>query len=64
MKLAYTVSKEKGSSRYYAHEIGCRNSPLDGSAGDKKRALHAAADAQGVPFKEFMKLWRKAGLDA
>ena len=62
MKLAYTVSKEKGTSRWYAPAVGFPNIPciIDGSPtfGTKKDALHNAANMQGLPYKEYMALRR------
>ena len=56
MKITYTVSKEKGGM-YYAHAVGFPNVPLFGSfSKSKKAALHTAADAMGLPYKEYMKL--------
>lgn len=62
MKLAYTVSKEKGTSRWYAHAVGFPHIPcmIDGSPtfGTKKDALHNASLMQGIPYKEYMRLRR------
>lgn len=58
MELKYTVSKEKGG-QYYVHFVGNPNIPLAGSYGDKKKALHFAANAQGITYKEYMKLRKK-----
>ena len=62
MKVTYTVSKEKGSNRYYAHKVGFPNIPVvseRGTFGTKKDALHIAADSMGLPYKEYMALRRK-----
>jgi len=61
MTLQYTVSKERGSSRYYAHRTGEPHLPVPGSFGSKKKALHTAADLQGVLYREYMQIRRKAG---
>ena len=64
MELTDTVSKEKGSNRYYAHMIGFPNIPViseRGTFGTKKNALHIAADSMGLPYKEYMTLRRKKG---
>ena len=66
MELTYTVSKEKGSNRYYAHKIGFPNIPVmseRGTFGTKKEALHTAADSMGLPYKEYMALRRKGRVD-
>lgn len=59
--MIYTVSKERGSSRWYVHPVGDPKAAVPGSAGDKKRALHIAADYEGVSYKEYMALRRKKG---
>lgn len=61
MKITYDVAKEKGSSRYFAHAVETPHIPVIGSLGDKKHALHVAADCMGISYKEYMKLRRKAG---
>ena len=60
MKLGYTVSKEK-CGQWYCHQVGFPHIPCFGSFGDKKHALHFAADACGLPYKEYMKLRQKGG---
>lgn len=64
MKLTYTVSKEKGSSRWYAHKVGFPNIPAMSERGTKKNALHIAADSMGLPYKEYMEIRRKDGENA
>ena len=67
MKLTYTVSKEKGSSRWYAHKVGFPNIPVmseRGTFGTKKNALHIAADSMGLPYKEYMEIRRKDSANA
>lgn len=59
MTLEYTVSKEKGSSRYYAHQVGEPGKPIPGTYGTNKKALHAAAQLQGLDYKDYMRLHRK-----
>lgn len=64
MKLAYTVSKVKGSNQWCAHKVGFPYIPVMSERGtfvDKKTALHIAADSMGLPYKEYMQLRRKAG---
>lgn len=66
MKLTYTVSKEKDSNRWYAHQVGFPNCPVmseRGTFGTKKNALHIAADMEGLDYREYMKLRRKGGTD-
>lgn len=60
MKLGYTVSKEKGG-QWYCHQIGFPYVPVFGSFGDKKKALHVAAEMCGLPYKEYMQLRQKGG---
>lgn len=60
MKLAYTVSKEKGG-QWYCHQTGFPGIPCAGSFGDKKHALKFAADSMGLPLKEYMKLRKQQG---
>ena len=45
MSITYDVSKQKGSSRWYPHKIETPKVPA-GPLGDKKQALHAAADEE------------------
>lgn len=65
MKLAYTISKAKGSDKWYAHAVGFPKCPcmIDGcnTFGTKKEALHNAALMMGLPYKEYMQLRRKSG---
>lgn len=56
----YDVSKQKGSSRWYPHKIETPKVPA-GPLGDKKQALHAAAELMGVSYPEYMELRRKKG---
>lgn len=63
MELKYAVSKEKGG-QYYVHPVGYPNVRLPGSHGDKKKALHFAADAHGIPYKEYVKLRKKEEANA
>lgn len=62
MTLTYTVSKEKGSSRWFCHQVGSKI-PVPGSYGDKKKALHIAAEMNGLPFKQYLKERKKEGGD-
>lgn len=62
MKITYDVSKEKGSNRWYAHQVGFPYIPVfseRGTFGTKKNALHIAADCMGLPYKEYMQLRKK-----
>lgn len=60
MVLEYTVSKQKGSSMYYVHRTGEteRLSPLFPT---KKKALHEAAEMQGIEYTRYMKIRRRDG---
>jgi hypothetical protein len=64
MKLTYTVSKEKGSNRWYAHKVGYSYIPciIDGcpTFGTKKEALHNAAMMMGLSYKDYMSVRRKS----
>jgi hypothetical protein len=53
--MEYTISKEKGSSRYYVHLEGDKT-PIPGTYGTKKQALHKAAFFNGMGYKEYMKV--------
>lgn len=58
VNITYDVSKQKGSSRWYPHKV---ESPkvAAGPLGDKRQALHAAADLMGVSYKDYMDMRRK-----
>lgn len=49
MSITYDVSKQKGSSRWYPHKIETPKVPA-GPLGDKKQALHAAAELMRVNY--------------
>lgn len=55
----YIVTKVRGSDRWYAHLKG-ESVPICLPMA-KKKALHIAAGAMGLSFKEYMKLYRKEG---
>ena len=59
MVLEYTVSKEKGSSQYYVCRVGEENVPLSRRYTTKKKALHKAAEMQGVAYDLYMKIRRR-----
>lgn len=62
MKLVYTVSQEKRSGLWYAHMIGFSYIPVHswrGVFGTKKQALKIAAEKQGLPYEDYMRLRRK-----
>lgn len=61
MILKYTVSKQKGSSRYYVHEVGSKE-PIPGTLGTKKQALHRAAKMNDLDYKDYMKVRRRDGV--
>ena len=54
MVLEYTASKEKGSSRYYVCRVGEEKTPLSRYYTTKKKALHKAAEMQGIDYKKYM----------
>jgi hypothetical protein len=60
--MEYTISKEKGSNRYYVHRIGDKT-PILYTYGTKKQALHKAAYLNGVSYKEYLKLRKQDGSD-
>lgn len=60
MTIAYDVSKQKGSNRYYAHKTGTPKTPA-GLLMDKKAALHYAADLCGMSYRDYMDMRRKQG---
>lgn len=61
MILKYTVSKQKGSSRYYVHEVGSKE-PIPGTLGTKKQALHRAAKMNDLDYKDYMRVRRRDGV--
>jgi len=61
MILKYTVSKQKGSSRYYVHEVDCKE-PIPGTLGTKKQALHRAAKLNDLDYKDYMRVRRRDGV--
>lgn len=62
MVLEYTVSKEKGSSQYYVCRVGEENVPLTRRYTTKKKALHKAAEMQGIEYKQYMRIRRRDGV--
>ena len=62
MVLKYTVSKEKGSSQYYVCRVGEENVPLTRRYTTKKKALHKAAEMQGIEYKQYMRIRRRDGV--
>lgn len=63
MVLEYTVAKEKGSSQYYVCRVGDEKTPLTRKYTTKKKALHKAAEMQGLEYKLYMKIRRRDGAD-
>jgi hypothetical protein len=63
MVLEYTVSKEKGSSQYYVCRVGEEKIPLTRRYTTKKKALHKAAEMQGLEYKQYMRIRRRDGAD-
>lgn len=60
MNNTYDVSKQKGSSRWYAHLTETPKVPASRLT-DKKTALHYAAELMGMPYKDYMDWRRKKG---
>lgn len=60
--LEYTVSKEKGSSQYYVCRVGEESVPLSRRYTTKKKALHKAAEMQGIEYKNYMCIRRRDGV--
>ncbi len=54
----YDISKQKGSSRWYAHLVETPKIPASRLT-DKKTALHDAAALMGISYKEYMNLRRR-----
>ena len=59
MVLEYTVSKEKGSNQYYVCRVGKERIPLTPRFTTKKKALHKAAEMQGIAYELYMKIRRR-----
>lgn len=62
MVLEYTVAKEKGSSQYYVCRVGEEKTPLTRRYTTKKKALHKAAEMQGIDYKNYMRIRRRDGV--
>lgn len=62
MVLEYTVAKEKGSSQYYVCRVGEEKTPLTRRYTTKKKALHKAAEMQGIEYKLYMAIRRRDGV--
>lgn len=56
--MKYTVDKEKGG-QWFCHPVDSMN-PVQGSFGDKKKAVSTAAKMNGMTVKEFLKERKKA----
>ncbi len=60
MKRTYTVSMDKNSGLWYAHQVGFPYIPCmiseRSTFGNKNYALHNAAIMMGLTYKEYMKL--------
>lgn len=61
--LEYTVSKEKGSNQYYVCRVGEEKIPLTRRYTTKKKALHKAAEMQGLEYKQYMRIRRRDGVE-
>lgn len=62
MVLEYTVTKEKGSSQYYVCRVDEEKTPLTRRYTTKKKALHKAAEMQGLEYKQYMCIRRRNGV--
>ena len=60
MVLKYTISKEKGSHRYYVHSVD-DPTPIPNTYGNKKQALHKAARLNDLDYKDYMRVRRRDG---
>lgn len=60
MNNTYDVSKQRGSSRWYAHLTETPKVPASRMA-DKRTALHDAAGLMGMSYKDYMDWRRKKG---
>lgn len=56
MTMIYSVEKEKGTTRYRILKNGC---PMKETYKDKKKALKAAAELEGLTLKDYMR-YRKS----
>ena len=61
MRLRYTVSKEPAGCGYYVHKVYEPHNPIPGGYGTKREALGKAAELQGLTYKTYMQIRRKAG---
>jgi hypothetical protein len=62
MALEFTVCKQKGSSQYYVCKVGEEKTMLSRLYATKKKALHYAAELEGMNYKEYMNCRRKDGV--
>lgn len=60
-QVLIAVSKQKGSSRYYVHEVGSKE-PIPGTLRTKKQALHRAAKMNDLDYKDYMRVRRRDGV--
>ena len=63
MVLEYTIVKEKGSSHYHVCRVGEEKTPLTGTYPTKKKALHKAAEMQGIDLKRYLQIRRRDGVN-
>lgn len=64
MEIEYTVFSEKGSSRYYVCRVGEEKTPLSRYYTTKKKALHKAAEMQGIDYKKYMAIRRRDNVNS
>ena len=60
MILTYTIQKVKGSKRYKV--VSVKDGATMGEYKNKKDALHAAADLQGIDYRMYMRIRRRDGV--
>lgn len=63
MRLSYTVSQDTNTKLWYVHRLGLSYIPVMAEEGTffktKRKALHVAANYQGLPYNEYMMLRRE-----
>ena len=57
--LEYIVLKQKGSSQYCVFRSGEEKTPLSKPYPTKKKAMHKAAELEGIDYKQYTTIRRK-----
>lgn len=57
--LEYIVLKQKGSSQYCVFRTGEEKTPLTKPYPTKKKAMHKAAELEGIDYKQYMTIRRR-----